>query len=350
MPELYDNAWNKQYEQLVEFKRKHGNCLVPRRIQEYLSLGKWVAKQRGKHVNNKLRLDRKDLLDELRFVWKVDISESEKSTWKKQYENLAEFKRINGHCLVPQRHHEEVLSLGSWVGRQRQFHSNSKLPLDRKVLLDELGFVWKVDTSVRDELGSPWKKQYEKLVEFKRKNGHCLVKITRCPTADTKALGIWVSTQRKTHAKNKMRQDRKEQLDEIGFVWKGDVTWWHDRIWHQQYEKLVEFKRKNGNCLVPRTYKEDVSLEEWVLTQRKVHSNKKLRLDRMDLLDDIGFVWKAGTVAAHSSTTDVSCRWWFISSFIQVIFLTLVVFLLNLCIRIRIRKRPPAVWAFQTRH
>jgi hypothetical protein len=35
--------WNKQYEQLVEFKRKHGNCLVPRRHHEDTFLGKWVA-------------------------------------------------------------------------------------------------------------------------------------------------------------------------------------------------------------------------------------------------------------------------------------------------------------------
>jgi hypothetical protein len=147
-----------------------------------------------------------------------------------------------------------------------------------------------------------------------------------------------------------MRVDHKELLDELGFVWNVE-----DHQWNLQYEKMVEFKRKNGHCVVkkitgPKDAGLNKTLGKWVANQRGRHANNKLRLDRKVLLDELGFVWRAATVPTHSSTTDVSCRWWFISSFIQVIFLTLVVFLLNLCIRIRIRKRPPAVWAFQTRH
>jgi hypothetical protein len=70
---------------------------------------------------------------------------------------------------------------------------------------------------VRDE---QWKKQYEHLVEFKRKNGHCIV--STCKNAGNKPLGIWVRTQSKRQANNVMRRDRKELLDEIGFVWKAD--------------------------------------------------------------------------------------------------------------------------------
>jgi hypothetical protein len=44
-----------------------------------------------------------------------------------------------------------------------------------------------------------------------------------------------------------MRQDRKDLLDDIGFVWNAEV-----HQWHLQYEKLVELKQKNGHCLLPR--------------------------------------------------------------------------------------------------
>jgi hypothetical protein len=89
----------------------------------------------------------------------------------------------------------------------------------------------------------------------------------------------------------------------------------HDTKWNKQYEKLVEFKRKNGHCVVPNKYQEDAALGNWVQQQRYLHRKNTIRLDRKGLLDDIAFVWrvrvsKVDTVAARSSssTPDVSCR------------------------------------------
>jgi hypothetical protein len=226
MSKFVDKKWNKQYEKLVEFKRKHGNCLVPRIYQEDMSLGMWVHKQRHFHNKNTIQLDRKGLLDEIGFAWKVKVDTTNYALWNKQYEKLVQYKRENGHCLVPQRHHEDM-SLGMWVHKQRHFHSKNTIRLDRKDLLNKLGFVWSVDNSA---------------------------------------------------------------------------------LWRQQYEKLAEFKRKNGHCNVMARYQEDMSLGKWVGTQRVRHVNNKMRQDRKELLDELGFVWKAGTVAARSSTTDVSCR------------------------------------------
>jgi hypothetical protein len=148
MTKFVDKKWNKQYEKLVEFKRKHGNCLVPQRYQEDVSLGKWVDKQRQSHSNNILRRDRKDLLDEIGFVWKANPrgdSKDKEKLWKKQYEKLPESSRKNGHCIVPRSYQEDV-SLGMWVSNQRHFHVKNKLRLHRKKLLDEIGFAWKAYT------------------------------------------------------------------------------------------------------------------------------------------------------------------------------------------------------------
>jgi hypothetical protein len=222
MTKLVDKKWNKQYEKLVEFKRKQGNCVVSRRYKEDVSLGRWADLQRRLYSKNKLRLDREGLLDEIGFAWKVDYS----AEWNKQYEKLVEYKRKNGHCLVPKRYHEDM-SLGKWVDNQRGRHAKNELRLDRKVLLDEIGLVWRVDYSAQ---------------------------------------------------------------------------------WNKQYEKLVEFKRKQGNCNVPRGYQEDVALGRWVRKQRQFHCKNTIQLDRKVLLDEIGFVSKVDTVAARSSTTDVSYR------------------------------------------
>jgi hypothetical protein len=224
MREFEDKNWNKQYEKLVEFKRKQGNCLVPQKYEEDKSLGRWADTQRQLYSKNTIRLDRMGLLDKIGFVWRLRAasnynSDEFESIWKHQYEKLVEFKRENGHCNMPQRHQEDM-PLGNWVDKQRQFHSKNKLRLDRKGLLDDIGFVWRdrvADNYNSDEFESIWKHQYEKLVEFKRNNSHCLVPDRYKEDA---SLGKWVSKQRQLHTQNTIRLDRKGLLDDIGFVWR----------------------------------------------------------------------------------------------------------------------------------
>jgi hypothetical protein len=144
---------------------------------------------------------------------------------------------------------------------------------------------------VMNDFDNQWYHQYEKLVDFKQKNDHCIVpKVFE----QDKSLGNWVRRQLTFNTKNKMRQDRKELLDEIGFVWKADATQFKpdDKLWSQQYEKLVEFKRKKGHCMVPDRYEQDKAFGNWVGNQRRFHTTNKLRQDRKELLDEIGFVWR----------------------------------------------------------
>jgi hypothetical protein len=224
--------------------------------------------------------------------------------WNMQYVQLVEFKRKKGHCLVPKRYeHDE--SLGDWVSKQRVNQKNNKIRADRKTVLDEIGFVWTVERATNThwhqttavlEKDKKWNMHYEHLVEFKRENDHCMV--PRSYERDKfKSLGQWVRTQRNNHKNNKIRLDRKKLLDDLDFVWRVEgyrnIIEINDKVWHQQYEKLVEFKRKMGHCLVPGKYEQDRSLGRWVRAQREFHTTNKIRLDREELLDEIEFVWKA---------------------------------------------------------
>eukprot|EP00978_Attheya_sp_CCMP212_P005857 scaffold13069_cov32-Attheya_sp.AAC.1 len=140
-----------------------------------------------------------------------------------------------------------------------------------------------------------WNLQYEKLVEFKRKNGHCLV-----PQAykEDKTLGLWARTQQVFHRKNKMRQNQKDLLNVLGFVWSViDINElqarteartkhnkkWANTVWNMQYAKLVEFKRNNGHCIVTRGYKEDKPLGRWVHAQRESRTENTIRCYQKDL-------------------------------------------------------------------
>jgi hypothetical protein len=185
-------------------------------------------------------------------------------------------------------------------------------------------------TEAMTEYEKKWNEQYEKLLDFKQKNGHCEVPAV---FVQDKALGSWVSRQRSIHVNNTMRQDRMEVLDKIGFVWKADNILARvaagrakgdEKRWLQQYKKLVELKRNNGHCVVPFNYEQDKSLGRWFHTQRNFHAKNKIRLDRKELLDEIGFVWKASDdIAARRSSTTDDVRYlviWIISRFLVKLF------------------------------
>jgi hypothetical protein len=98
-------------------------------------------------------------------------------------------------------------------------------------------------------------------------------------------------------------------LDKAGFIWKdeGAPTFKpDDKIWHQQHEKIVEFKQMNGHCLVPRCHEQDKFLLEcWVSKHRTNHVNDKIRFERKTLLDKVGFAWKHEGVHNHAHGDNV---------------------------------------------
>lgn len=74
----------------------------------------------------------------------------------------------------------------------------------------------------------------------------------------------------------------------------------HDSKWEIMFSRLLIYKEKHGNCLVPNRYKEDTKLGSWVSTQRRQYkafetgkiNATTLPQDRIDRLEAIGFVWE----------------------------------------------------------
>lgn len=67
--------------------------------------------------------------------------------------------------------------------------------------------------------------------------------------------------------------------------------------WSEKFQELSEFREKNGHCLVPHTYKENLALARWVKRQRYQYKlmleskSSTMTPDRVKALDEIGFVW-----------------------------------------------------------
>ncbi|KAL7525633.1 hypothetical protein ACHAXR_001088, partial [Thalassiosira sp. AJA248-18] len=125
--------------------------------------------------------------------------------------------------------------------------------------------------------------RFNELNKFKEEKGHCNVPYQYSANPQ---LGIWVKEQRALCKKGKLREDRIEYLDSIGFCW----DYLKDK-WDQHFKDLKQFKEENGHCNIPCRYSANPQLGDWVKTQREFCKKGKLREDRIDDLDSIGFCW-----------------------------------------------------------
>ena len=58
--------------------------------------------------------------------------------------------------------------------------------------------------------------------------------------------------------------------------------------WNEMFERLVEYKKKNGSTNVPHTYKEDPELASWVYHRRQKRELSKKGLKSWIQLDLCG--------------------------------------------------------------
>ncbi|KAL9181002.1 hypothetical protein ACHAXT_009807 [Thalassiosira profunda] len=76
----------------------------------------------------------------------------------------------------------------------------------------------------------------------------------------------------------------------------------HVTTWQTRYQELLTYKNENGHCLVPQNYSANRRLGLWVMQQRRQYTlqqtGRSSSFDgpggakRVQLLEDIGFVWR----------------------------------------------------------
>jgi hypothetical protein len=294
----HTRTWDEIYEALTAYKEQHGDCEVPQRYTEDLGLGAWVGRQRRER--KKLSSDQRKQLDDLGFDWRTR-QEREEFDWNKKFKRLKDYRQIYGDCKVPQSSVDEKLTswveeLGTWVRAQRKNYKKFNLSSDRASKLESLQFEWVLkepssknrDTTYADE---KWHFQYLKLVDFHKGHGHCIVK--RFYDRD-KSLGMWVGMQRQIYSENTMPEDRKQLLDELGFVWKVDKAdpdaSLSQREWDEQLDRIIEFNDQYGHCDVPRSFTK-WGLGSWLCVQRAAARKGQLDTRRAHKLLSIGVTW-----------------------------------------------------------
>lgn len=139
------------------------------------------------------------------------------------------------------------------------------------------GFLSDIRLRIEEILAElePWQIMYERLIEFRREENDW-------PSITEGKLGLWCNTQRIAYKRGKLQEERRRQLELIGFEWNQ-----LDSKWMKEYRALKVFFDTCGRW--PK--REDGPLATWCYTQRERRKNGRLSKERIRALDEIGFVW-----------------------------------------------------------
>jgi superfamily II DNA or RNA helicase len=264
-----DSTWGLMIEELKEYKCIHGDCNVPYNWKNNISLARWLRNQRRNYRNHMLKIDQINQLEDIGFVW-----DALDSRWEEMIEALKQYKDKHGDCNVPNKYPDNT-QLAAWVRKQRLNYNEQRLTKDEIERLEDIGFIW-------DVLDLKWEGMFEELKEYKSKHGDCNVpnKYT-----DNKQLATWVGYQRMVYKDKILGKERIKRLEDIGFDWNPSKS-----RWEEMFKALKEYKDKYGNYNIPRDWKENTKLANWIHTQRTYYKNGQLSNHQIKCLSDIGFV------------------------------------------------------------
>jgi len=260
--------WDEMYGKLLAFREQYGYCNVPRDFKDK-PLIYWIDEQRTNFREKTLSKTRITQLNSLGFEW--DPIENQ---WMTMFNKLQAHKNQYGTCkMLPNHANDQILM--SWGQRQRQSFKNNTLSQDKINKLDSLGFEW-------DPIENQWITMFNKLQAYKKQYGTCNIQ-HRNP--DDISLSRWVATQRMNFKKNNLSQDKINQLNSLGVEWNPIES-----QWIASFNKVVTYKKKYGDCIVSRHFK-DKKLGGWVHIQRENFKKNILSKEKIDQLNSLGFEW-----------------------------------------------------------
>lgn len=217
----------------------------------------------------------------------IKLEETTAIPWEIWYEEIVAFRQEHRNCLVPYFYvTENGHALWYWVLKVRADKATGSLPENQVKLLDDLDFIWV-------QLDDSWEKGFAELMKYKEDQGDCMVP-SGYRTKDQFQLGLWVYEQR-TFDGNYPRE-KYIRLKRLEFVWNV-----REYNWGQAYRALKEYKSQYGDCLVPSTYITDdrLDLGTWVIDQRVDRHYEYMSRDKVEKLDELGFVWGAWNNASQ---------------------------------------------------
>jgi Helicase associated domain len=143
-----NKLWDEAFHELLQYRKRYGNCDVPHEFHESPRLARWVKRQRYQYKRMKngksctINEERIRRLEANGFVW-----ESHNSVWYERIAQLRQFKAQYGNLPTPKTCKRDQ-KLANWIKQQRRQYALfcqgrlSTITLERIEELQSLGFEW----------------------------------------------------------------------------------------------------------------------------------------------------------------------------------------------------------------
>jgi len=272
----FEGPWYEKYLLLEQYKKEHGNCLVPSSFAYgEIKLGHWVKNQRQLYKKGELSANRREMLDGLGFSW-----DPIGDTWERNFALLEQYRDREGHCKVPKMYEEDDIKLGNWLDNQRQAFKRGKLNESYQRRLEAIGISW-------DLFGDSWEQNFALLERYNEREGHC--NVPNNYEEDDIKLGRWLGSQRQAFKRGKLDESYQRRLDAIGISWDPLAD-----DWERNFALLERYNEREGHCNVPQGHEENgVKLGTWLNHLRQAFKKKRGKLDEsyQRRLEAIGISW-----------------------------------------------------------
>jgi len=272
---IKEKKWEEMFQHLKRYKMKHGHCVVPRRYEEDVKLGRWVQYQKERKM--RMSDDRKQRLDSIGFVWAV----REKNQSPKQEKTVEKSRKKREDCIS-----SDLTTNNVGLADEGALSSSPSSSLTTTT-----GQTRKQSDDKQQE-EHEWEKLFKQLQVYQLQHGDCRVSGAQDPE-----LYGWITTQRNKKKTQTLSASRMQRLESIGLVWNMEL----EEKWDNMFQKLQDYKRKCGDCDVQTS--QNATLSNWVKEQRCERKKLDLSASRIYRLDSIGFVWERQENGTHPSST-----------------------------------------------
>ena len=268
------DQWEEAFAALEKFGKENGHLNVGKDIMAGgMKLNSWVIRQRQFKNKGKISPLQIKRLNSIGFSW-----DPRTESWERAFTAFVKFHDREKHCIVPDKHTENGIQLGSWISVQRLIKKKGKLAHERVRRMNNLGFVW-------DVLSEQWEQAFSAAKKFYKREKHW--DIPDDHIEDGVKIGNWVGVQRGARNKGRLSQDRLMRLDAVGFSWDP-----RSQKWEMRFKLLEQFQKREGHCRVPQGLKIDkLNLGSWVNHLRMAKKKGKLTPERIMRLDGLSFTW-----------------------------------------------------------
>ena len=248
-------SWEIMYAFARQYYAANGNLEVPKKYKtpQGYGLGNWISVQRkvrAGYIYGKLTAERIAMLDSIGMVWE-NVRDLK---FERNYALAKVYFEEHGNLNVPVDYKTQSgFALGKWLVYLNS-HRES-LAEERVQKLNDIGMVWNKNLS-------RWYENYGRAKKYFEEHGDLNVPYDY-KSEDGVSLYRWLSGQRNN--RRALSDEQIKLLEDIGFDW----TTRADSAWERNFERLAEYKRRNGNVNVPVNYVQGgARLGKWLSRQR----------------------------------------------------------------------------------